>query len=115
MKFTTSALSAVLLVATNPVVTSFAPSSRSNELLIRSATGASGPLFISPEDLTNYMAKAHEEKLRAVNEVEAKKNAEIEVRTHNSLETQAGSILYGSFWKQLQACENILNMNYAQH
>ena len=103
MRFTTSALSAFLLVATNPVVNSFVPASRPNEILSRSAAGASEPLFISPEDLTNYMAKAHEEKLRAVSEVEAKKNAEIEVRKNNSAETKLGFIVFGSSWENLQA------------
>lgn len=105
MRFTTSALSAFLLVATNPVVNSFVPVSRPNEILSRSAAGASEPLFVTPEDLTNYMAKAHEEKLRAVSEVEAKKNAEIEVRKNNNAETKLGFILYGSLWENLQACQ----------
>jgi hypothetical protein len=38
-------------------------------------------LFLSPDDLTNYMAKAHEEKVRALKEMEEKKNAEIKVST----------------------------------
>jgi len=70
MKFTASALSAFLLVATTPVVTSFAPS-------LQSRTTVGTPLRLTPEDLTDYMAKAHTEKLRAVKEVETKKNAEI--------------------------------------
>lgn len=37
-------------------------------------------LQVSPQDLTEYMAKAHEEKLRAVKMVEDQKKAEIEVR-----------------------------------
>jgi hypothetical protein len=36
-------------------------------------------LFLSPEDLTNAMAKAHEEKIRAMKDLETKKNAEIQV------------------------------------
>ena len=74
MKFTASALSAFLLVATTPVVTSFAPS-------LQSRTTVGTPLRLTPEDLTDYMAKAHTEKLRAVKEVETKKNAEIKVRS----------------------------------
>jgi len=34
-------------------------------------------LFLSPEDLTDYMTKAHEEKIRAIKDIEDKKNAEI--------------------------------------
>jgi hypothetical protein len=37
-------------------------------------------VFADPQQLTEYMAKAHEEKLRAVKQAEEKKNAEIEVR-----------------------------------
>ena len=36
-------------------------------------------LFLSPEDLTDYMTKAHEEKIRAIKDIEDKKNAEIRV------------------------------------
>jgi len=35
---------------------------------------------LDPNELTEYMTKAHEEKLKAVGAAEAKKNAEIEVR-----------------------------------
>jgi len=77
MRFTNSALAAFLLVASSPVVTSFVPTTKANDLKTRATVGASDPLFLSPEDLTNYMAKAHEEKLRAVKEVEAKKDTEI--------------------------------------
>jgi hypothetical protein len=41
------------------------------------------PLFLSPDDLTNYMAKAHEEKIRALKEIEDKKNAEIMVSCYS--------------------------------
>lgn len=34
-------------------------------------------LLLSPDDLTNYMAKAHEEKIRALKDIEDKKNVEI--------------------------------------
>lgn len=36
-------------------------------------------LFVDPSELTEYMAKAHEDKLKAVKQAEEKKNAEIEV------------------------------------
>lgn len=72
MRFTNSALAAFFLVAATPVVTSFVPASKPNDFR------ASEALFLSPEDLTNYMAKAHEEKLRAVKDVETKKNTEIQ-------------------------------------
>jgi len=72
MKFTTSALSAFLLVATTPVITSFVSPN------LQSRTRVFDPLSLSPDDLTDYMAKAHNEKLRAVKEVETKKNEEIQ-------------------------------------
>lgn len=71
MKFTTSALTTFLLVATTPVVTSFVSPN------MQSRTRVSESLSLTPEDLTDYMAKAHNEKLRAVKEVETKKNEEI--------------------------------------
>ena len=37
-------------------------------------------LFLDPNALTDYMAKAHEEKLKAVQMAEQKKEAEIQVR-----------------------------------
>lgn len=42
----------------------------------------SNRLFADPKEMTEYMVKAHEEKLRAVQQAEAKKNAEIEVRAY---------------------------------
>ena len=39
-------------------------------------------LAVDPQELTDYMAKAHEEKLKAVKQAEDKKNAEIEVRSY---------------------------------
>lgn len=94
MRFTTSALSAFLLVARSPAVTSFVPATRSNDLQSRSTAGVSRPLFLSPEDLTNYMANAHEEKLRAINDVETKKNVEIQtLKTEvTELKTQVGKV-----------------------
>ena len=45
-----------------------------------------GPLYAtddaSAQALSDYMAKSHEEKLRAVKDVEDKKNSEIEVRDY---------------------------------
>ena len=45
----------------------------------RAPQQASSALFLAPEALTEYMGKAHEDKLKAVQEVEKKKNAEIQV------------------------------------
>ena len=81
MKSTNSALAALLLVATSTIVTSFVPATNPNDLKSRAKGGVSEALFLSPEDLTNYMAKAHEEKLRAIKEVEVKKDSEIKVCT----------------------------------
>ena len=70
----TSAVLATLLVTAN----AFAPSTVN--LIIRTV----GPLNalsddVSVQALSDYMAKSHEEKLRAIKEVENKKNAEIAV------------------------------------
>lgn len=68
------ALSAVVLIGSTPAVLSFVPGTKQS-----SATrGACEALFLSPDELTNYMAKAHEEKLRAVKVVEQKKDAQIQ-------------------------------------
>lgn len=76
MVATTSVITA-LLVATLPSYgNAFAPTlsaSRVGSLELRAADEASA------QALSDYMAKSHEEKLRAIKEVEAKKNAEIEV------------------------------------
>ena len=81
MKSTNSALAALLLVATSTIVTSFVPATNPNDSKSRAREGGFEALFLSPEDLTNYMAKAHEEKLRAIKEVEVKKDSEIKVCT----------------------------------
>eukprot|EP00536_Pseudo-nitzschia_multiseries_P002928 jgi/Psemu1/252155/estExt_Genewise1Plus.C_410138 len=77
MKFATSALSAFLLLATSPLVHSFGQTANTAAIGSRT-TGTVNALFLSPEDLTNYMAKAHEEKIRAIKEVEDKKNVVIQ-------------------------------------
>lgn len=74
-------------------MTSFVPTTKANDLKTMAPVRASDPLFLSPEDLTNYMAKAHEEKLRAIKEVETKKDTEIMVRSSkNSKETCTRSL-----------------------
>lgn len=77
MKLANSALVAFLLVASSPITTSFLPTTKLNDLNYRATGAVSGVLFLAPEDLTSYMAKSHEEKLRAIKEVEEKKNTEI--------------------------------------
>lgn len=81
MKFTNPVLAAFLLVATTPAVHSFTYTTKTTTNNLKSRTSAgrgAKALFLSPEELTNYMAKAHEEKIRAVKEVEAVKNAQIQ-------------------------------------
>ena len=83
MRFTSSAMAAIMLLATTTTTTTktnsveafaFTPS------LTRShCIGSDSALFLSPDDLTNAMAKAHEEKIRALKDIEDKKNAEIQV------------------------------------
>ncbi|VEU41817.1 unnamed protein product [Pseudo-nitzschia multistriata] len=73
MRFTITAFAAFLAATAPPEVRSFTQTTN--------PTGAyRGPaaLHLTPEDLTNYMAKAHEEKIRAVTAVEKTKNAEIQ-------------------------------------
>mmetsp|Transcript_24748 Transcript_24748/g.52296 ORF Transcript_24748/g.52296 Transcript_24748/m.52296 type:complete len:83 (-) Transcript_24748:1332-1580(-) len=81
MRFTSSAIAALLLVATSsPLVHSFVQTTKPNDIGLRTTGNGPNALFLTPEDLTNYMAKAHEEKIRAIEDVETKKNAEIHVR-----------------------------------
>jgi hypothetical protein len=77
MKLANSALVVFLLVVSSPITTSFLFTTKLNDLNYRATGARSGVLFLSPEDLTSYMAKSHEEKLRAIKEVEEKKNTEI--------------------------------------
>ena len=44
------------------------------------SSSSSSRLYDTAQQMTEYLAKAHEEKLRAVKQAEAAKNAEIEVR-----------------------------------
>ena len=84
MKFTSSAIAAILLLATTTTKTNsveafaFTPSlTRSH--CIGSDSVTTTTLFLSPDHLTNAMAKTHEEKIRALKDIEDKKNAEIQV------------------------------------
>ena len=86
MKIAGSALAALLLVAAAPTAHSFAPTITKAKIIkngSKSGTVRSADtlMFLSPEDLTDYMAKAHEAKIRAVKEVEDQKNAQIQVST----------------------------------
>ena len=81
MMFRNPALAAFLLVASSPAVTPFVPATKPSNQESRTNIVGSKPLFLSPEDLTDYMAKAHEEKLRAIKDVERKKDEQIKVRT----------------------------------
>ncbi|MGK3751136.1 MAG: hypothetical protein ACI8RD_003436 [Bacillariaceae sp.] len=88
MKFTSSVVAALVLLDAAIPVHSFMYTRQANNLKCTigrrvttesSSSSSSSSLFLSPEDLTDYMAKAHEEKIRAVKEVEDKKNAQINV------------------------------------
>jgi hypothetical protein len=89
MRFTSSVIAAILLLASTTTRNSveaftFTPSPKSHDLpsLTKGYSRRSDSttaLFLSPEDLTNAMAKAHEEKIRAIKDIEDKKNAEIQV------------------------------------
>jgi len=93
MKFISSVLAAFLLVAIP--VHSFMYTRQANNLrCTKRGKTDGGLLFLSPEDLTDYMAKAHEAKIRAIKDVEDKKNNEIntlkgEVAALKEKETQA--------------------------
>ena len=75
----TAILAAIALTAAAaPTATAFAPARPINNAAAR-------PLYAASEDasaqaMSDYMAKSHEEKLRAVKDVEDKKNGEIAVR-----------------------------------
>ena len=85
MKFTCSVVTALFLIATW-TAHSFTYTTMTN---FNSKSGAGRItetlLFLTPDDLTNYMAKAHEEKIRAMKGIEEKKNAEIEVSKYGDL------------------------------
>lgn len=104
MKFTSSVLSAALVLAGSSfsvygfmfTKNSVCPSSSSTIRRNGSNDHPNGRrlldsrLFLSPEDLTNYMAKAHEDKIRALKEIEDKKNAEIKVGLALNLSDSSG-------------------------
>lgn len=73
MKFHFSALTA--LVISSPATNAFTANGPSSVTSRNANTG----LRLAPEALTEYMAKAHEDKLNAVKAAEAKKDAEIQV------------------------------------
>lgn len=79
---TTTFLAAIALAASSsPYVNAFVTTGSNNGMgrpLCAAATDDA-----SAQALSDYMAKSHEEKLRAVKDVEDKKNAEIEVRQMN--------------------------------
>lgn len=71
MRISTIAVSAAVLASsTNAFM------AQKGSLGIRSG---STPLFLEPSALTEYMAKAHEDKLKAVRQIESQKNEEIKV------------------------------------
>jgi hypothetical protein len=72
MKFMAATLAAALIVSPVNAFTSRAPAHVARPETV---------LFLEPNALTEYMAKAHEDKLNAIKEAEGKKNAEIEVNS----------------------------------
>lgn len=82
-------LAAISMAASSvgPAADAFAPSSAAPAAGRRTApASASRPLRAVDEAdaraLSDYLSKSHEERLRAVREVEERKNAEIEVNAH---------------------------------
>jgi hypothetical protein len=71
MKFPFAALTAIILCSPTNAFTAQGPSAASRRTDTK--------LFLEPSALTEYMAQAHQDKLKAMQEVEAKKNSEIEV------------------------------------
>jgi hypothetical protein len=71
MKFSFAALTAIILTSSTNAFTAQGPSAASGRTDTK--------LFLEPSALTEYMTQAHADKLKAIQEVEAKKNAEIEV------------------------------------
>jgi hypothetical protein len=82
MKLAKSIVAAMLLVfcPTNAFV--FHKNEKTVSLLVErhAATRTTTAIQVTPQDLTEMMAKAHEEKIRAMKDIEEKKNAEIQVR-----------------------------------
>lgn len=72
MKFLAGAIAAALVATPVGAFTARGPTSatRTKDAVL---------FALGPEALTEYMAKAHEEKLKAVREAEDKKNVEIKV------------------------------------
>jgi hypothetical protein len=79
MKFWSAAVAAALVVA--PISSAFqGTATTTSRTTIHTQGRQASQLFADPKELTDYMVKAHEEKLKAVQAAEAKKNAEIQVR-----------------------------------
>lgn len=94
MKFTSSVLAAALLAAYSVNTEAF--TTRQMTAQSSTKTNTNSALFVTPEDLTNAMAKAHEEKIRAMKDVEDKKNAEIKVNIAGNM-CNVILFLFGSF------------------
>ena len=74
----TTLAAAIALAASSSTVNAFTSSTPIGNNRVAAVVGR--PLYTSSADLSEYMAKSHEEKLRAVKDIEDKKNAEIKVR-----------------------------------
>lgn len=79
MKFATTVVGAVLLAATS-TTNAFVPLGNKQQNAVGSRQRSTfSALQVTPKDLTDMMAKAHEEKIRAMKAIEDQKNAEIQV------------------------------------
>jgi len=83
MKFVSTVVSAALIVGSSAAFQGFSSSSAAYfPTNTHGSRGAQRLHAVNPQQLTDYMAKAHEEKLRAVKLAEEKKNVEIQVRLY---------------------------------
>lgn len=80
MVSSTTLAAAIALAASSSTGNAFTSSTLVAIRNNHAAVAVGRPLYASSADLSDYMAKSHEEKLRAVKDIEDKKNAEIKVR-----------------------------------
>lgn len=80
MRFPKSVVAAVLLATYS--TNAFVFKTNHNSVCVireQEVTDSKFALHVTPQDLTDTLAKAHEEKIRAMKDIEDKKNAEIQV------------------------------------
>ena len=84
MKFSTAIFSVLAMTVSSPSCYAFHGSLQQQQQLRhpRHRQSLCSSLLLTPQDLTDYMAKANEAKVLAMKQIEDKKNAEIQVKTN---------------------------------